>query len=152
MKSFVGCVEAMEVHKPYVAMLFVQCVYSGMALFSKAAISAGMNPPVFVFYRQAFATLAMAPLAFSLERSIQVLNFTYTLQSLVSGCDNRKLTSLYRCQFAIRTRPRRVYMWARPYLTFFFSFFFFWQKEGSSSILQVSVQSLLGFSNWVCDK
>ncbi|XP_022133530.1 WAT1-related protein At1g43650 [Momordica charantia] len=78
MKSFVGCVEAMEVHKPYVAMLFVQCVYSGMALFSKAAISAGMNPPVFVFYRQAFATLAMAPLAFSLERKKAVpLSFKF---------------------------------------------------------------------------
>ncbi|XP_038884291.1 WAT1-related protein At1g43650 isoform X1 [Benincasa hispida] len=68
MKSFVGYVEAMEVHKPYIAMLFVQCVYSGMALFSKAAISQGMNPPIFVFYRQAFATVAMAPLAFLFER------------------------------------------------------------------------------------
>ncbi|CAK9313488.1 unnamed protein product [Citrullus colocynthis] len=68
MKRFVGYVEAMEVHKPYIAMLFVQCVYSGMALFSKAAISQGMNPTVFVFYRQAFATVAMAPLVFLLER------------------------------------------------------------------------------------
>lgn len=70
MKRFVGYVEAMEVHKPYIAMLFVQCVYSGMALFSKAAISQGMNPPVFVFYRQAFATVAMAPLAILLERFV----------------------------------------------------------------------------------
>ncbi|KAA0054956.1 WAT1-related protein [Cucumis melo var. makuwa] len=69
MKSFLGYVEAMRVHKPYIAMLFVQCVYSGMALFSKAAISQkGMNPAIFVFYRQAFATVAMAPLAFLLER------------------------------------------------------------------------------------
>ncbi|KAL0438218.1 UNVERIFIED_CONTAM: WAT1-related protein [Sesamum latifolium] len=39
-----------------------------MALFSKAAISKGMNPYVFVAYRQAFATLALAPFAFFLDR------------------------------------------------------------------------------------
>ncbi|KAL0326055.1 UNVERIFIED_CONTAM: WAT1-related protein [Sesamum radiatum] len=39
-----------------------------MALFSKAAISKGMNPYVFVAYRQAFATLTLAPFAFFLDR------------------------------------------------------------------------------------
>ncbi|XP_050937858.1 WAT1-related protein At1g43650 isoform X1 [Cucumis melo] len=79
MKSFLGYVEAMRVHKPYIAMLFVQCVYSGMALFSKAAISQkAMNPAIFVFYRQAFATVAMAPLAFLLERKKEVpLSFKF---------------------------------------------------------------------------
>uniref|UniRef100_A0A0A0KEE4 WAT1-related protein n=2 Tax=Cucumis sativus TaxID=3659 RepID=A0A0A0KEE4_CUCSA len=69
----------MRVHKPYIAMLFVQCVYSGMALFSKAAISQkGMNPAIFVFYRQAFATVAMAPLAFLFERKKEVpLSFKF---------------------------------------------------------------------------
>jgi hypothetical protein len=50
-------------------MLFVQFVYAGMALFSKAAISKGMNSHVFVVYRQAFASVSLAPLAFFLERS-----------------------------------------------------------------------------------
>lgn len=58
----------MESHKPYIAMLFTQLVYAGMALFSKAAIAKGMNPYVFVVYRQAFASLALAPFAFFLER------------------------------------------------------------------------------------
>lgn len=58
----------MESHKPYIAMLFTQSVYAGMALFSKAAIAKGMNPYVFVVYRQAFASLALAPFAFFLER------------------------------------------------------------------------------------
>jgi hypothetical protein len=49
-------------------MLFIQFVYAGMALFSKAAIAKGMNPYVFVVYRQAFASLALAPFAFFLER------------------------------------------------------------------------------------
>ncbi|KAF3961869.1 hypothetical protein CMV_013558 [Castanea mollissima] len=59
----------MESHKPYIAMLFTQSVYAGMALFSKAAIAKGMNPYVFVVYRQAFASLALAPFAFFLERN-----------------------------------------------------------------------------------
>ncbi|OWM85043.1 WAT1-related protein At1g43650 [Punica granatum] len=57
----------MKSHKPYVAMLFVQLVYAGMALFSKAAISKGMNPFVFVVFRQALAFLALSPLAFFFE-------------------------------------------------------------------------------------
>ncbi|KAM7514671.1 hypothetical protein LguiA_004254 [Lonicera macranthoides] len=38
-----------------------------MSLFSKAAITQGMNPYVFVVYRQAFAVLALAPFAFFIE-------------------------------------------------------------------------------------
>ncbi|XP_052190934.1 WAT1-related protein At1g43650 isoform X1 [Diospyros lotus] len=57
-----------ESNKAYIAMLFIQCVYAGMALFSKAAMAKGMNPCVFVVYRQAFASLALAPFAFFTER------------------------------------------------------------------------------------
>ncbi|KAF4372193.1 hypothetical protein G4B88_016249 [Cannabis sativa] len=41
---------SLETQKPYIAMIFVQVVYAGMALFSKAAIAQGMNPFVFVVY------------------------------------------------------------------------------------------------------
>ncbi|KAG8378125.1 hypothetical protein BUALT_Bualt08G0105600 [Buddleja alternifolia] len=58
----------LEKKKPYFAMIFLQFGYAGMALFSKAAITKGMNPYVFVAYRQAFATIALAPFAFFLER------------------------------------------------------------------------------------
>ncbi|CAN6686945.1 unnamed protein product [Malus baccata var. baccata] len=68
----------MERHKAYIAMLFIQFVYAGMALFSKAAISKGMNPFVFVVYRQAFASLALAPFAFFLESSKET-PLSYTL-------------------------------------------------------------------------
>ncbi|XP_065847263.1 WAT1-related protein At1g43650 isoform X1 [Euphorbia lathyris] len=57
-----------NVYKPYLAIMFMQCAFSGMALLSKAAISKGMSPFVFVVYRQAFASLALAPFAFFLER------------------------------------------------------------------------------------
>ncbi|KAJ0024387.1 hypothetical protein Pint_07937 [Pistacia integerrima] len=69
MKSLIFCNNVLisESHKPYIAMLLVQLVYAGMALFSKAAVAQGMNPFVFVVYRQAFASLALAPFAFFLE-------------------------------------------------------------------------------------
>ncbi|KAI3464645.1 hypothetical protein Pfo_021308 [Paulownia fortunei] len=54
--------------KPCLGMIFVQLAYAGMALFSKAAIAKGMNPYVFVAYRQAFATITLAPFAFFLDR------------------------------------------------------------------------------------
>ena len=69
MKGLFGCLNAMENHKPYIAMLLVQFVYAGMAVFSKAAIARGMNSFVFVVYRQAFASVSLLPFAFFLERS-----------------------------------------------------------------------------------
>lgn len=68
MTGLTSFVTIMETNKLYIAILFIQFVYAGMALFSKEAISKGMNPFVFVVYRQAFATLALAPFAFFLER------------------------------------------------------------------------------------
>ncbi|GER47866.1 nodulin MtN21 /EamA-like transporter family protein [Striga asiatica] len=41
---------------------------TGMSMFSKITISNGMSPFVFVAYRQAFATVALAPFAFFLDR------------------------------------------------------------------------------------
>ncbi|PSS31714.1 WAT1-related protein [Actinidia chinensis var. chinensis] len=68
MKSSLGCVKGLvETNKPYVCMLLTQLIYAGMALMSKAALTKGMNPYVFVVYRQALATLVMAPFAIFLE-------------------------------------------------------------------------------------
>lgn len=66
----IGCGMSMEKQKHYMAMLLTQSIFAGMALFSKAAISKGMNPYVFVTYRQAFAIVALAPLAAFFERLI----------------------------------------------------------------------------------
>ncbi|CAK9147371.1 unnamed protein product [Ilex paraguariensis] len=60
-------------------------IYAGMALFSKAAIAKGMNPTVFVAYRQAFATLALAPLAFCLERITLSLNLYYVAMNYTTA-------------------------------------------------------------------
>ncbi|XP_020527279.1 WAT1-related protein At1g43650 isoform X2 [Amborella trichopoda] len=59
---------SMESWKPYLAMVVVQSIYAGMALFSKLAISGGMNHFVFVVYRQALASVVLAPFAYFLER------------------------------------------------------------------------------------
>lgn len=63
-----GLLASMETKKPYLAMIAIQIISAGMSLLSKAAITKGMDPYVFVVYRQAFATLALAPFAFFLER------------------------------------------------------------------------------------
>lgn len=68
MKGLGNFAMVLETYKPCIAMLFIQFVYAGMALFSKEAIAKGMNPFVFVVYRQAFATLALAPFTFFFER------------------------------------------------------------------------------------
>ncbi|KAF8411631.1 hypothetical protein HHK36_004189 [Tetracentron sinense] len=75
MKCLHGFLMAMETHKPYLAMLFIQFVYAGMAMFSKASINGGMNPFVFVVYRQAFGSLALAPFALFLERKAPPLSY-----------------------------------------------------------------------------
>ncbi|XP_054799600.1 WAT1-related protein At1g43650 isoform X2 [Prosopis cineraria] len=75
--SSLSCSVVLQKNKPYIAMIFIQFVYAGMALLSKAAISKGMNPYVFVVYRQAFASIALSPFAFF--DSKQATSLSYTL-------------------------------------------------------------------------
>ncbi|KAM3257636.1 hypothetical protein ACQJBY_049759 [Aegilops geniculata] len=59
---------AMEEHKPLAAMVVVQCIYAAMALWAKAMFSRGMNPMVFVAYRQAIATAVLVPITLLANR------------------------------------------------------------------------------------
>ncbi|GMY11178.1 WAT1-related protein At5g64700-like [Fagus crenata] len=54
--------------QPYLAVILIQAIYAGMFLLSKAALDGGMNNFVFVFYRQAAATIFLIPLAVVFER------------------------------------------------------------------------------------
>ncbi|KAI5022029.1 hypothetical protein ZWY2020_058759 [Hordeum vulgare] len=54
--------------KAYVVAMVIQVIYTGMYVVSKAAFDGGMNTFVFIFYRQAAATLLLLPLAILLER------------------------------------------------------------------------------------
>ncbi|XP_057963078.1 WAT1-related protein At1g09380 [Malania oleifera] len=53
---------------PFLAMVLVQVGFAGMNIISKLAMDSGMNPFVLVAYRQLFATVAIVPLAYFLER------------------------------------------------------------------------------------
>jgi hypothetical protein len=135
MKSFLVNVVVMGSQKPYIAMLFIQFVYAGMALFSKAAIAKGMNPYVFVVYRQAFASLALAPFAFFLERLLQ------TLSTLSSVSPLSPPTCMY------------TYIYIYTYLTDFSLLVNFASNVQSgycSLIIQLTLQNLLHLTLWVC--
>ncbi|KAH7545677.1 hypothetical protein FEM48_Zijuj01G0119000 [Ziziphus jujuba var. spinosa] len=51
-------------YKPAMAMFGLQFAYAGVALSTRAALLEGMNARVFVVYRQAIATLVIAPVAY----------------------------------------------------------------------------------------
>ncbi|TYH14988.1 hypothetical protein ES288_A05G008400v1 [Gossypium darwinii] len=57
-----------EDYKYPIAMVVLQLGYAGVALVTKAAMLQGMSPPVLVVYRQAVATLAVAPVAYLSRR------------------------------------------------------------------------------------
>ena len=52
-----------DYYKPALAMIELQFIYAGLALFTRVALVQGMSPRVFVVYRQVIATLIMAPIA-----------------------------------------------------------------------------------------
>lgn len=56
-----------RLNKSYLAVLLVQAIYAGMFLLSKAAFNGGMNNFVFIFYRQAAATVFLIPLSTFIE-------------------------------------------------------------------------------------
>lgn len=60
------------------AMIFIQFAYAGMALICKAALNDGISPLVFNAYRQAIATLVLAPFALLLERFVVDTPLIYT--------------------------------------------------------------------------
>ncbi|PIN26849.1 hypothetical protein CDL12_00393 [Handroanthus impetiginosus] len=53
----------MEENKPFLAVLVIQFIYAGYFLLTKIAFEVGMSTYVFVCYRQAAATLFLAPIA-----------------------------------------------------------------------------------------
>ncbi|KAL0448482.1 UNVERIFIED_CONTAM: WAT1-related protein [Sesamum latifolium] len=77
-----------EVNKPLLAVLVIQSIYAGYFVITKLAFDVGMNTFVFVFYRQAAATLFLAPIAFFFERkSAPPLSFSIFIKIfLLSLC------------------------------------------------------------------
>ncbi|KAH7663587.1 WAT1-related protein [Dioscorea alata] len=53
--------------KLYLAIILIRIIYAGLQILGKAALDGGMNTAVFVFYRQALASVVMSPVAFFVE-------------------------------------------------------------------------------------
>ncbi|KAI7731658.1 hypothetical protein M8C21_009526, partial [Ambrosia artemisiifolia] len=53
---------------PSLIMVLVQFEFAGMNIFSKLAMDSGMNPFIHVAYRQIFAFIVLAPIAYFVER------------------------------------------------------------------------------------
>ncbi|KAK4394388.1 WAT1-related protein [Sesamum angolense] len=64
-----------EVNKPLLAVVVIQSIYAGYFVITKLAFDVGMNTFVFVFYRQAAATLFLAPIAIFFESFFNFCDF-----------------------------------------------------------------------------
>ncbi|XP_074576860.1 WAT1-related protein At5g64700-like [Curcuma longa] len=58
----------MNACKPYIAAIMVQLTYTGFYVISKFVFDKGVSTYVFVFYRQAAASLLLTPISFVFER------------------------------------------------------------------------------------
>ncbi|CAI9109089.1 OLC1v1008833C1 [Oldenlandia corymbosa var. corymbosa] len=54
-------------YKPYVVVVVIQALYAGMQIISKVALNVGLKSYILVFYRQAIATIFLAPISLFLE-------------------------------------------------------------------------------------
>ncbi|KAL6583226.1 hypothetical protein OROMI_005304 [Orobanche minor] len=55
-------------YKPWLTVFGIHLIYAGYFVLTKLAFDVGMNTFVFVFYRQAMATLFLAPITIFIER------------------------------------------------------------------------------------
>lgn len=53
-----------ELYKPLLVMVVLQFTYGAVSVSTRASLLEGMNPRVFVVYRQAIATLVISPVAY----------------------------------------------------------------------------------------
>lgn len=79
-------------YKPAMAMIGIQSGYAAMSLLTRTVVLQGMNPRVFVVYRQAMATLVIAPLAF-FSRCAYVHTYTY-IQLALHACHDVNMHTL----------------------------------------------------------
>ncbi|TVU13894.1 hypothetical protein EJB05_37327, partial [Eragrostis curvula] len=70
----------MDVKNPYIIAIIIEVTYAVMFVVNKAALDHGMNTYVFIFYRQAVASLLLLPIAIFLERK-NVRSMSFVLLS-----------------------------------------------------------------------
>ncbi|XP_010453454.1 PREDICTED: WAT1-related protein At5g13670-like [Camelina sativa] len=69
MKKVLCSIMKLKRAKPFIAIVFIQCLYALMSIVAKLALNAGMSPHVLVAYRMAVASVLITPFAFVLERN-----------------------------------------------------------------------------------
>lgn len=84
-------------YKPAMAMVGLQFIYAGLALFTRVALVRGMSPRVYVVYRQAIATLVMAPIACFARRYVRYNHINTLVTSTCSLSLSLQLISLSFC-------------------------------------------------------
>jgi len=72
--------------KPYAVVLLIQLIYTGLYVISKAALDEGLSTFIFIFYRQAAATILLVPLAFYFERYRSCSSAFHSCQKHESSC------------------------------------------------------------------
>lgn len=71
-----------EEYKPELSMFALQWIYAINALLAKSVLTQGMNPMVYTVYRQAMATLVLAPITLLKRRSL-FLSFSLFLHKAI---------------------------------------------------------------------
>uniref|UniRef100_A0A0D9UY48 EamA domain-containing protein n=1 Tax=Leersia perrieri TaxID=77586 RepID=A0A0D9UY48_9ORYZ len=85
--------QAMDAKMPYIIVIVIELIYTGLYVISKAAFNHGMNSFIFIFYRQAASSALLLPLAITLERNTATLNMynlglKYTSSTVASATGN----------------------------------------------------------------
>uniref|UniRef100_A0A0D9UY44 WAT1-related protein n=1 Tax=Leersia perrieri TaxID=77586 RepID=A0A0D9UY44_9ORYZ len=89
----------MDAKKPYVIVIVIHVIFTGLYVVSKAAFDHGMNTFIYIFYRQAFASVLLLLLAINLERNTISLNVNnlglkYTTSTVQAATANSEVIRL----------------------------------------------------------
>jgi len=74
----------MKGNNPYLVVIVIQAIYAAMFLLSKAAFDHGMNNFIFVFYRQAIATIFLTPFTFFFEWYVEIMSYVFIPLYMIS--------------------------------------------------------------------
>ncbi|KAE8657951.1 putative Auxin-induced protein 5NG4 [Hibiscus syriacus] len=128
---------------PALAMIGLQFVYAGVALFTRAALVKGLSPRVFVVYRQGMATLLIAPIAFfsmrknSARCSLGLKSFAWILLASLLGVtvnQNAYFEGLYLSSSTIASAMTNLI----PAVTFFMTAILGLEKVNIRSLATVA--------------
>ncbi|KAK3221722.1 hypothetical protein Dsin_008747 [Dipteronia sinensis] len=129
--------------KMLIAMVGLQFIYAGVALFTRAAFLKGMSPRVFVVYRQAIATFSMAPVAFfstrrnSSRSSVGLRGFAWMFVASLIGVtanQNAYFEGLYLASSTMASTMSNLI----PAVTFLMAFIAGWEKLNIRSLRSIA--------------